>query len=179
MGLQPSRRVSASAALVYPWIIDKATLQEAAEASIIYHWQADLQASPYQGTDGYFERPRSVSRQQNVPFSAVQHMSSDRPILPPPPNYIFNSPIVPVVPSAEYNPSYLPTVPIPHYLYPTVPPAEHNSIGHPTIRDRRRNKTAAIGDMEHHHSFQQDDTTPALENPYQEFYSGCRPPATA
>ena len=38
---------------------------------------------------------------------------------------------------------------------------------------------AAIGDMGHHHSFQQDDTTPSLENPYEGFCSGCRPPATA
>jgi serine/threonine protein kinase len=172
----PSRRMSASTALIDPWVADETVFpQRPAEVSDIYHWQADPQEFSYQGTDGHFEQPRSVSHQQTFPISTAQHVSSDSSTVPSPHYYPLYSFIRPVVPPAEHIPSDRQTVPLPHYYYSSrqiVPPAEHNFLGRPTVRDRGRDNTAVIGDTVQHHSFQQGDTASTLYAPLDVEWTG-------
>lgn len=157
MAREPSQRMSASGALKTPWVTNEVILQKATEASDIYHWQGGPQAYPDHDIQVQLEQARRLLHHQTISINTPQHISSDSQTVPSQ-HYYYSGPIV--LP-AEHVPSGNSTVPLPNY-YSNPPPAKHNPIGRPTIRDHRRDKRVVIGDMVHHHSFQQHDTTPAL-----------------
>ncbi|KAE8551676.1 hypothetical protein EYB25_005566 [Talaromyces marneffei] len=168
MAREPSERMSASTALVTAWVADETTFpQRHAIASDIPDWQGDNEALFNMGTGAQFEQLQSPSHQQTISISTPQNISEDRSAGPSLLYYYSR----PIVPRAERITSDRPTFTLPHhnrYYYYNRPPAEHNSIGRPTVRDHGRDRTVVIADAMYRQSFQQEDPTSTLDYPYHE-----------